>query len=442
MFAVILIDDIVASTCPVSRHRTIERRRIPRRPPATVPAARAPASAVVAAASAAPAAAWSLAAAATPAAAPTERAPASAAPAATSAADGGGAVAGTPAGAAGVVAGTTGAVLRSTTGTWAAMVGVSRNRAQPDDAVLVHAPLFHTMALFWQTLPTIWSGGAVVLVPKFSVSRFWDISLKHGCTHTFLQPVMATLAASPIPEHSYQRWITGLEVPRLEEAFGLRIQSSWGMTEVVTSVLINDPAAPSVDGSIGRVGPEYSIRIVSEATGEDAEQGELRVSGVRGLSLFAGYHRNPEATAEGFDELGMWCTGDLVRVLPSGDIQFVSRIKDMLRVGGENVAAAEIERVLVEHPAVTAAGVVGHPDQYRGEVAVGFVVAPGIDDDPASLAAFEAEAIEHCSERLAGFKVPRRVHVIEELPESLVGKTSKKILSEQALALGLGGESS
>ncbi|MGA9278376.1 AMP-binding enzyme, partial [Ilumatobacter sp.] len=270
------------------------------------------------------------------------------------------------------------------------------------------------------------------------VSRFWEVSLRHGCTDTFFQPVMTTLAADPIPAHSYNSWITGLEIPAAEETFGVRIQSSWGMTEVVTSVLINDPAAPSVEGSIGRVSPEYSIRVVSLDTGEDADEGELRVAGVRGLSLFAGYHRNPEATAEGFDERGMWCTGDLVRLLPSGDVQFVSRNKDMLRVGGENVAAAEIERVLMEHPAVSAAGVVGHPDQFRGEVAVGFVVAAGVADDADSLAAFEAEVIAHCTERLAGFKVPRRVHLIAEMPESLIGKMSKKILAEQALALGLG----
>ncbi len=317
---------------------------------------------------------------------------------------------------------------------WGGRVGASHFGLGPDDVTFIHAPLFHTMALSWQMLATFWAGGTIVLVPKYTHSRFWEISLRHGCTRTFFQAFMMSLADAPIPDHSYRSWIFGGEVPGIEAAFGVRLDSSWGMTEVVTNVLNSDPVVPGTEMVIGRVSPEYSIRVAplddDEVDDGPGLVGELRVAGVRGLSLFAGYHRNEEATREGFDADGLWCTGDLVRQLPSGEIQFVSRIKDMLRVGGENVAAAEIERVAAEHPAVVGAGVVAGPDRSRGERPVVFVVAPGAEPDVVS-----AEVLDLCAERLADFKVPKAVHVLDELPESLIGKVSKKLLREMAMEL-------
>ncbi len=314
---------------------------------------------------------------------------------------------------------------------WACTASAAHGRFRPDDVSLVHGPLFHTMALFWQTMPSLWVGASVVVVPKYSRSRFWDISVRNRCTRTFFLGLMLDLANDPIPDHHYESWIAGAEMPSVEETFGVRMLSSWGMTEVVTNVLVGDLDVPGTPRVIGRVSPEYGVRIVDD-DGAEATEGELRVRGIRGISLFAGYHANPDATAEGFDELGHWRTGDRVRVLPSGEIQFVSRIKAMLRVGGENVAAAEIERVLVEHPAVKAAGVVGHPEPMRGEVPFGFVVAPGETE-----ASIGDALIAHCAERLADFKVPRRICVIDELPESLIGKTSTKALQALALEHGL-----
>jgi crotonobetaine/carnitine-CoA ligase len=116
-------------------------------------------------------------------------------------------------------------------------------------------------------------------------------------------------------------------------------------------------------------------------------------------------------------------------MLPSGAIRFESRAKDMLKVGGENVAAAEIERVLMAVPGVTGAAVVGRPDPMRDEVAVGFVtVAPGVDRGDVTEA-----AVAICTAQLADFKVPRDVYVIDELPESLLGKIAKATLREWAV---------
>ena len=314
---------------------------------------------------------------------------------------------------------------------WGARVGASHARHTIDDVCLVYAPLFHTAALSWQTLSTFWVGGTVVLLPKFTASRFWDLSLRHRCTHTnLLGLMMQVLGDQPVPEHHYRVWQFGLEVPPIESRYGVRLFNCWGMTEVVTNVIIGDHDHPTDVGAIGRPSPEYSIRIVREDGSDCAigETGDLRVGGVRGLSLFAEYVGDPDATANAFDERGFFRTGDCVRTLPSGAIAFVGRAKDMLKVGGENVAAAEIERVLLTEPGITAAAVVGRRDRMLDEVPVAFVVAPGVAD-PALLA---DAAIARCREQLADFKVPRSVYVVDELPEATLGKIAKGQLRARA----------
>jgi crotonobetaine/carnitine-CoA ligase len=246
------------------------------------------------------------------------------------------------------------------------------------------------------------------------------------------------LAGQPIPQHSYRVWQFGLEVPQLEARYGVRLFNCWGMTEVVTNVIVGDHQIPDAPGAIGRASPEYPLRIVREdgSDCEVGETGELRVGGVRGLSLFAEYYAEPEATAEAFDEQGFFRTGDCVRRLPSGAIAFVTRAKDMLKVGGENVAAAEIERVLLGVPGVTAAAVVGRRDRMLDEVPVAFVVAPRAQDR----AALAQAAIARCREQLADFKVPRAVHFLDELPESLLGKIAKNALRQEAEKLAAASE--
>ena len=317
---------------------------------------------------------------------------------------------------------------------WAARVGASHGRHSGDDVLLVYAPLFHTMALSWQTLAAFWVGATVVLQPKFSASRFWEISTRHGCTHTSLLGIMMqVLTEQPIPQHCYKHWNFGLEMPPVEQRYGVRLFNAWGMTEVVTRVIINNVDVPEEPGAIGRPATEYSVRVVRE-DGSDAaigEPGDLLVGGIRGVSLFAEYLGDPVATAESFDERGYFKTGDRVRVLPSGAIQFVTRAKDMLKVGGENVAAAEIERVVAAVPGVAAAAVVARKDRMLDEVAVVFVVAKGASD-PQGLA---AAVVATCREQLADFKVPRAVHFIDELPESLLGKINKGELRELAAKL-------
>ncbi|WP_007509691.1 AMP-binding protein [Pseudofrankia saprophytica] len=319
---------------------------------------------------------------------------------------------------------------------WAARTGAAHWKLRDDDRMLVFAPLFHTHALTWQMLPTLWVGGTVVLVPKFSTSRFWDTSIRNACTVTGLVGIMIqVLPRMPVPaEHTYRSWIFGLEMPELERLFGLRLFSAWGMTEVVTTVVIGEPDAPEPEPrTIGRPAPGYDVRI-RLADGRDAaggETGELRVGGVRGLSLFAGYLGDPAATAAAFDEDGYFRTGDEVTLLPSGAIRFSSRSKDMLKVSGENVAAAEIERVINTVPRVRESAVVARPDPVRQEVPVAFVtVTDAAGDDHDALA---AEIVACCQASLADFKVPRAVHVVDALPRATLEKVAKATLRQWAL---------
>jgi crotonobetaine/carnitine-CoA ligase len=315
---------------------------------------------------------------------------------------------------------------------WAGRVGAAHGNFDEHDVTLVFAPLFHTLGLSWLFLSTFWVGGSVVLLPKFTASRFWEISLRHRCTVTsVLGIMMTTLGAQPVPEHHYRCWTLGLESPRIEDRYRVRLFNGWGMTETVSQAIVNDRDYPADEGAIGRAALEYPIRVARE-DGSDAavgEDGDLLIGGRRGLSIFAEYLRDPDATADAFDERGHFRTGDRVKLLPSGALQFVSRAKDMLKVGGENVAAGEIERVLTSVAGVASAAVVGRPDPILDEVAVGFVtIAPGTDEDTVQRAALDA-----CAEQLADFKVPRAVYVIDALPEALLGKVSKVALRDEAI---------
>jgi crotonobetaine/carnitine-CoA ligase len=315
---------------------------------------------------------------------------------------------------------------------WGGRVGAAHAKYAADDVVLVYGPLFHTQALSWQVLATFWVGGTVVLLPKFTASRFWEISLRHRCTQTALLGIMMkTLADQPVPDHQYRAWQFGLEMRSVADHFGVRLFNAWGMTEVVTQAIINDADYPVDEGAIGRPALEYSVRVARDE-GSDAavgEPGDLLIAGVRGLSIFAEYLNDPAATADAFDEFGFFRTGDRVMALPSGALQFVSRAKDMLKVGGENVAAGEIERVLMALPDIAAAAVVARPDRILDQVPVAFVtVVEGSDE-----AAVRDEALAVCAKQLADFKVPRAVYVVDVLPEALLGKVSKAALREEAI---------
>ena len=315
-------------------------------------------------------------------------------------------------------------------GLWAAKIGALHAGLGPEDRFLVHLPLYHVIALSYSVLATLWAGGTVVLLPRFSASRFWPLSLQHRASFTSMVPFcVKALAAQEVPaEHGYRAWGNAIWSQALETRYRLGILGWWGMTEMVTHPIVGDPGKPGREGAIGRAAPEYQVAVQREDGSPVApgEPGHLLVRGVRGLSIFAEYLNDPAATEASFDAQGFFRTGDLVVPHADGFIQFVERAKDVLKVGGENVGAAEIEAVIRRLPGVADVAVVGQSHPMLHEVPVAFVVAPraGVADD----------ILAACRAALAPFKVPREVVVVADLPRGTIEKVSKVALRALANA--------
>jgi crotonobetaine/carnitine-CoA ligase len=178
---------------------------------------------------------------------------------------------------------------------------------------------------------------------------------------------------------------------------------------------------------MGRPSPFYEVEVrrPDGTPVAPGETGSLFVRGVRGSSLFLEYLDDPQATAAAFDEWGFLITGDLVRYETDGSLSFADRAKDMLKVGAENVAASEVEAVIRTVPGVKEVAVVGQAHALYDEVPVAFVIT-----DPAAADVVD-RALSSCREQLAKFKVPWSIHVVDELPRSLLGKVAKAELRGQ-----------
>jgi crotonobetaine/carnitine-CoA ligase len=271
----------------------------------------------------------------------------------------------------------------------------------------------------------------VVLQPKFSARRFWDVALRNRSTWFSTLPFfLKALMQYDIPPHHFRMMGNAINEPPFDEVFKVRTIGWWGMTETVSQGIIGDTLLRNRPMTTGRPAAGYGIRILDEDLATPVAPGgvgHLQCQGTRGIQIFAEYLNNPQATAESFTEDGWFMTGDRVKLEEDGYVTFSDRDKDMLKVGGENVAASEIERVIALVPGVHECAVVAQKHRMLDEVPVAFVIpAPGIAVDGNN--ELPERIMSECAAKLADFKRPRAVFLVEDMPRSTLEKVHKVAL--------------
>ena len=241
---------------------------------------------------------------------------------------------------------------------------------------------------------------------------------------------LQAILGKTLPPNKLEVGVFGLTMPPLEQMMGFRLTSNWGMTETVIHATRNQLAQAYPAGTMGRATPGYELVVVNPETGAlcgPDEIGELWVRGRRGIQLFLEYLDNPEANAKAFTDDGWFKTGDLVTLSADGFFYFKDRDKDALKVGGENVSAKEVEDVCRSVPGIAEVAVVGQKHDFLNQVAVAFVIpAPGAPDDLGD------QILRACQERLAEFKCPKAVYLVDEFPRATLEKVAKNKLREMA----------
>ncbi len=320
---------------------------------------------------------------------------------------------------------------------WGGRSGSQNVLMTSDDVYLVFLPCFHLNAQSWSFWSMMWVGGTVVLQPKFSASAFWMLSLKHRVTRATMIPFcIKAIGTQPVPDHSYKTWGTGVKIHAVEEHWGVTTFPTWGMTETVTHATRGDILQDSPEMNIGVPAPGYDFAVIDAETGEQCPpgvNGDLWVRGTRGVQLFLEYYKNPDAMASSFADDGWFRSGDLARIEADGYFYFGDRDKDILKVGGENVSASQVEGVisrLLGRGVLDAHAIVAQKHDMLGEVPVLFAVkGPGATQSEDEI---RQAILDGCTKDLADFKRPRAVYFIEELPRATLDKVAKNKLRELA----------
>jgi len=302
-------------------------------------------------------------------------------------------------------------------------------RLGPADVSFCVMPLFHIHGLVASTFAALGAGGAVITPQRFTPSRFWPQAREHGATWLSAGPTLHQMILDKAddggpPEtlrfvRSCSSALPAALAARAERDYRAPMLEAYGMTEASHQMSSNPlPPAARLPGSVG-IPTGTQIAIV-DGTGTLLPDGRPGEVVIRGPGVMSGYVNNPAATAESF--FGDWFrTGDQ-GVLRDGYLFLSGRLKEMIIRGGENIAPAEIEQVLMTHPAVRDAVCFGVPDDKYGEL-VGAAVTLESDAEVADL-------IGHCRQQLAAFKVPAKIDVLPAIPRTPTGKVQRRRVAE------------
>jgi 4-coumarate--CoA ligase len=306
-----------------------------------------------------------------------------------------------------------------------------------DDVVMGCLPFFHIYGMQVIMNTALAAGGTVVTMPRFDLVQFLELHQKHGITYSFVAPpIVVALAKHPVVDQydlSHVKYMMSGAAPLSAEVgeeaaarLKCEVVQGYGMTEL-SPVSHMTPPGRYKPGSVGVTASNTETAIVDPATGEFLG---LDVDGevwVRGPGVMKGYLNNPEATAATIDADGWLHTGDVGHIDADGHLYVVDRIKELIKYKGFQVPPAELEALLLTHPAVADAAVIGAPDDEAGEIPSAFVVLkPDTNASEDDITAFVASQVAH-------YKQVRKLTFVDAIPKSPSGKILRRILRDEYL---------
>ena len=305
------------------------------------------------------------------------------------------------------------------------------------DTLIGVLPFFHIYGMTVIMNQGLRAGATIVTMPRFDLDQFLGLIERHRVTRAYVVPPIAlALAKHPaVSEHdlgsvevimSGAAPLGGELIGRVAERVGCKVIQGYGLTETSPVTHVIRPAGEDRPGTIGPPLPGTECRVVDPVSGEDVGPGERGELWIRGPQVMRGYLNNERATAETIDPDGWLHTGDVATVDPDGFFEIVDRLKELIKYKGFQVAPAELESLIIGHPAVGDVAVIGVPDEEAGELPKAYVV-PGADLDPDELMRWVAE-------RVAPQKRIRLVELIDEIPKSPSGKVLRRKLLDRERA--------
>jgi acyl-CoA synthetase (AMP-forming)/AMP-acid ligase II len=305
-----------------------------------------------------------------------------------------------------------------------------------DDVALCAMPLFHVHGLVASTISTLLSGGTVVVPSKFNPLSFWRTVRDHRVTWYSAVPTIHHLLLSRAGSERPQgaeglRFIRSCSaalppemMQKMEQIFGAPVLEAYGMTEA-SHQMCSNPQPPAVRKP-GSVGPGTGVKVsIMDADGKHLPSGQRGEVVIQGPNVVSGYENNPEANAASFTN-GWFRTGDQGFLDADGYLTLTGRIKELINRGGEKIAPREIDEVLLTHPAVAEAVAFGVPHGTWGEEVAAAVVLR----EPQS----ESVILAHCRERLADFKCPKKLYIVETIPRTATGKIQRGAVAKALAA--------
>ncbi|KAB8246911.1 putative coenzyme A synthetase [Aspergillus flavus] len=306
----------------------------------------------------------------------------------------------------------------------------------PKDRTYLVMPLFHVHGLLAAFLAPLYSGGSVIVPPKFSAHEFWSDFVAYNANWytavpTIHQILLKTPLPNPIPNIRFIRSCSSPLSPKtfqdLEKTFNAPVLEAYAMTEAAHQMTSNPlPPGKRQPGSVG-LGQGVEIKILDQ-DGNEVPQGKEAEICVRGENVTKGYLNNPSANKSSFTKDGFFRTGDQGKKDPDGYVIITGRIKELINKGGEKISPIELDNTLLHHPKVAEAVCFAIPDEgHYGEDIGAAVVLKGNNT------ATEDELKSFMAEKLAKFKTPKRVWIVPQIPKTATGKIQRRKVAEAML---------